>query len=282
MALGKVIQRIEIEMSGGTKQYMVSAKQGDRATRYVETVLLNHGEPYTIPAGSSVTAFIRKPDRHRVYTPCEFTDNVVMVELDSQALAAAGTALCEVEVKSSDLMQVVTSVTFEIEIEAKVKDEDAIVSGDELSIFDKTMKQYADQETKRVNAEEARAQAETGRVKAEEARVQAETGRVKAEEARVQAETGRVKAEEARVQAETGRVNAEKGRVSAESDRVTAEQERQKQAQEVLDKANEAVKIAGQINEASYMLDKDANIKYAYAIYTERGIPHLVLTLINE
>ena len=282
MTLEKVIQRIEIEMSGGTKQYMVSAKQGDRATRYVETVLLDHGEPYTIPAGSSVTAFIRKPDRHRVYTPCEFTDNVVMVELDSQALAAAGTALCEVEVKSSDLMQVVTSVTFEIEIEAKVKDEDAIVSGDELSIFDKTMKQYADQETKRVNAEEARAKAEAGRVDAEEDRVQAETGRVKAEEARVQAETGRVKAEEARAQAETGRVNAEKSRVSAESDRVTAEQERQKQANEVLDKANEAVKIAGQINEASYMLDKDANIKYAYAIYTERGIPHLVLTLINE
>ena len=268
MALGKVIQRFEIEMSGGTKQYMVSANEVDLATRYVESVLLNHVEPYTIPAGSSVTAFIRKPDRHRVYTPCEFTDNVVMVELDSQALAAAGTALCEVEVKSSDLMQVVTSVTFEIEIEAKVKDEDAIVSGDELSIFDKTMKQYADQETKRVNAEEAR--------------VQAETGRVKAEEARVQAETGRVKAEKARAQAETGRVNAEKSRVSAESDRVTAEQERQKQANEALDKANEAVKIAGQINEASYMLDKDENIKYAYAIYTERGIPHLALTPINE
>ena len=149
MALGKVIQRIEIEMSGGTKQYMVSAKQGDRATRYVETVLLNHGKPYTIPAGSSVTASSEN-QIDTVYTPCEFTDNVVMVELDSQALAAAGTALCEVEVKSSDLMQVVTSVTFEIEIEAKVKDEDAIVSGDELSIFDKTMKQYADQETKRV------------------------------------------------------------------------------------------------------------------------------------
>lgn len=268
MALGKVIQRIEIEMSGGTKQYMVSAKQGDRATRYVETILLDHGEPYTIPTGSSVTAFIRKPDKHRVYTPCEFTDNVVMVELDSQALAAAGTALCEVEVKSSDLMQVVTSVTFEIEIEAKVKDEDAIVSGDELSNFDKTMKQYADQETKRV--------------KAEEARVQAETDRVKVEEARAQAEAGRTKAEEARVQAETGRVNAEKSRVSAENDRVAAEQERQKQAKEVLDKANEAVKIAGQINEASYMLDQDANIKYAYAIYTERGIPHLALTPIKE
>ena len=77
MALGKVIQRIEIEMSGGTKQYMVSAKQGDRATRYVETVLLNHGEPYTIPAGSSVTAFIRKPDRHRGYTCLLYTSTKV-------------------------------------------------------------------------------------------------------------------------------------------------------------------------------------------------------------
>ena len=188
MALGKVIQRIEIEMSGGTKQYMVSAKQGDRATRYVETVLLNHGKPYTIPAGSSVTAFIRKPDRHRVYTPCEFTDNVVMVELDSQALAAAGTALCEVEVKSSDLMQVVTSVTFEIEIEAKVKDEDAIVSGDELSIFDKTMKQYADQETKRVKAEEARVQAETG---TREGRGSQSAGRNRSREGRGSQSAGR-------------------------------------------------------------------------------------------
>lgn len=60
MALGKVIQRIEIEMSGGTKQYMVSAKQGDRATRYVETVLLNHGEPYTIPAGIQRHSFHQK------------------------------------------------------------------------------------------------------------------------------------------------------------------------------------------------------------------------------
>jgi hypothetical protein len=268
MNLEKVIKRIEIEMSGSTKQYMVSAKQGDRATRYVEVVLLNHGEEYKIPEGSGVTAFIRKPDRHKVYTPCDFEENTVMVELDSQALAAAGTALCEVEVKSSDLTQVVTSVTFEIEIEEKVKDEDAIISGDELSVFDALMKQYADAETSRV-------QAETSRAKAEEGRVQAETSRAKAEEGRVQAETSRVQAEEGRVQAETSRVQAEEGRVQAD-------EKRQQQAQEVLDKANSAINIASQINEASYMLDKDKNVKYAYAIYTQRGIPHLALTEIKE
>lgn len=103
-----------------------------------------------------------------------------------------------------------------------------------------------------------------------------------AEEDRVQAETGQRKGRGCQSAGRNRSCERGKGRVSAESDRVTAEQERQKQAQEVLDKANEAVKIAGQINEASYMLDKDANIKYAYAIYTERGIPHLVLTLINE
>lgn len=59
MTLEKVIQRIEIEMSGGTKQYMVSAKQGDRATRYVETVLLDQGN-HTRPGGIQRHSFPQK------------------------------------------------------------------------------------------------------------------------------------------------------------------------------------------------------------------------------
>ena len=149
MSLGKVVQKFEIEMSGSTKQYMVSAKQGDRATRYVEVTLLSGGEQYTIPDGSSVTAYIRKPDRKRVYTACEYKGAVVTLELTSQTLAAAGTATCEIEVKSADLEQVITSVTFEIEIEPMVKDENAVISGDELSLLDKILKGYAEEEAKR-------------------------------------------------------------------------------------------------------------------------------------
>ena len=149
MSLGKVVQKFEIEMSGSTKQYMVSAKQGDRATRYVEVTLLSGGEQYTIPDGSSVTAYIRKPDRKRVYTACEYKGAVVTLELTSQTLAAAGTATCEIEVKSADLEQVITSVTFEIEIEPMVKDENAVISGDELSLLDKILKGYAVEEAKR-------------------------------------------------------------------------------------------------------------------------------------
>ena len=247
MSLNRVIKRLKIEMSGSTKQYQVSAKQSDRATRYVEIQLLDQGAEYEIPPGSNVTAYIKKPDLKRAYSPCTFSGSVVTMELTSQTLAAAGTALAEIEVKSGDMTEVITSCTFEIEIEPCVKDEDAIISGDEMSLFDATMKAYAE----------------------------AEAARVTAENARVTAENGRVTAENARVEAEAARVTAENGR-------VTAEKTRQENATIVLNKANEAVEIASQINEASYIYDSDSDVKYAYAIYAQRGIPHMSLTKITE
>ena len=253
MSLNRVIKRLKIEMSGSTKQYQVSAKQHDRATRYVEIQLLNQGAEYEIPPGSNVTAYIKKPDLKRAYSPCTFSGSVVTMELTSQTLAAAGTALAEIEVKSGDMTEVITSCTFEIEIEPCVKDEDAIISGDEMSLFDATMKAYAE---------------------AEAARVTAENARKTAENRRVSAETGRANAENARVTAENARVEAENGR-------VTAENTRQENATIVLNKANEAVEIASQINEASYIYDSDNDVKYAYAIYAQRGVPHMSLTKIT-
>ena len=246
MSLNRVIKRLKIEMSGSTKQYQVSAKQSDRATRYVEIQLLDQGAEYEIPPGSNVTAYIKKPDLKRAYSPCTFSGSVVTMELTSQTLAAAGTALAEIEVKSGDMTEVITSCTFEIEIEPCVKDEDAIISGDEMSLFDATMKAYAE-----------------------------------AEAARVTAENARKTAENARVSAETGRANAENARVTAENARVTAENTRQENATIVLNKANEAVEIASQINEASYIYDSDNDVKYAYAIYAQRGVPHMSLTKIT-
>ena len=253
MSLNRVIKRLKIEMSGSTKQYQVSAKQHDRATRYVEIQLLNQGEEYEIPPGSNVTAYIKKPDLKRAYSPCTFSGSVVTMELTSQTLAAAGTALAEIEVKSGDMTEVITSCTFEIEIEPCVKDEDAIISGDEMSLFDATMKAYAEAEAARVTAENARKTAENRRVSAETARANAENARVTAENARVEAENGR----------------------------VTAENTRQQNATIVLNKANEAVEIASQINEASYIYDSDNDVKYAYAIYAQRGVPHMSLTKIT-
>lgn len=65
MSLKNVTEKIRIEMSGSTQRYMVSAKQGDMATRYVEVTLLDNGEEYQIPVGAVVTSYVRKPDRKR-------------------------------------------------------------------------------------------------------------------------------------------------------------------------------------------------------------------------
>ena len=67
-ALTKLTTNINLEMSGDTKRYLVSAKQGDKATRFIVAKLLNNGEPYTIPTGSRAVINIAKPDGKHVYT----------------------------------------------------------------------------------------------------------------------------------------------------------------------------------------------------------------------
>lgn len=66
-ALTKLTTNINLEMSGDTKRYLVSAKQGDKATRFIVAKLLNNGEPYTIPTGSRAVINIAKPDGKHVY-----------------------------------------------------------------------------------------------------------------------------------------------------------------------------------------------------------------------
>ncbi|MFR5084303.1 MAG: hypothetical protein ACLTEE_18025 [Anaerobutyricum hallii] len=62
-ALTKLTTNINLEMSGDTKRYLVSAKQGDKATRFIIARLLNNGEPYTIPTGARAVINICKTGR---------------------------------------------------------------------------------------------------------------------------------------------------------------------------------------------------------------------------
>ena len=111
-ALTKLTTNINLEMSGDTKRYLVSAKQGDKATRFIIARLLNNGEPYTIPTGARAVINIAKPDGKHVYNTCSYSGSDVTVELTNQALAASGTAYCDIEIRTSDDSQVITSASF--------------------------------------------------------------------------------------------------------------------------------------------------------------------------
>lgn len=194
-ALTKLTTNINLEMSGDTKFYMVSAKQGDKATRYVAAKLLNNGAEYTIPTGSRAVVNIKKPDGKRVYNTCSYSGATVTVELTNQALAASGTAYCDIEIRTSDNTQVITSVSFTIEIEESMRSENAILSANE---FTELEDRIAGHISDIIATDNSVKQAEAARVKAETARVTAETNREKAESIRNNSENTRIEQEKER------------------------------------------------------------------------------------
>ena len=187
-ALTKLTTNINLEMSGDTKRYLVSAKQGDKATRFIVARLLNNGEPYAIPTGARAVINITKPDGKHVYNTCSYSGSDVTVELTNQALAASGTAYC-------DDSQVITSASFTMEIEPSQRNENAILSANEFTDLENRIaghiKNIDDTDAAVKKAESARVTAENARVKAEQARVTAENKRQQNENTRIQQEQQR-------------------------------------------------------------------------------------------
>lgn len=224
-ALTKLTTNINLEMSGDTKRYLVSAKQGDKATRFIVARLFNNGEPYTIPTGARAVINIAKPDGKYVYNTCSYLDSDVTVELTNQALAASGTAYCDIEIRTSDDSQIITSASFTMEIEPSKRNENAILSSNEFTELENRI---------------------AGHIKVidgtNEAVKKAESARVIAENARTKAEQERTTAENARAKAEKERTIAENARQENENTRIQQEQQRQQDTSQAVKNTNEATK----------------------------------------
>ena len=218
-ALERLTTRINIEMTGDTKRYLVSAKQGDKATRYIVAKLLNGGTEYTIPAGARVAFNVEKPDRKHVYNTCTYSGSEVTVELTNQTLAAAGTAYCDIEVRTSDNTQLITTASFTIEIEKSMRNDDAILSSNEFTELENRIAGHI----KNINDTEAAVRrAEAKRVTAENERVTAENERVAVENIRNQNENTRIQQEKLRQQ---NTAQAVKNAQDATTEAVTAAKE---------------------------------------------------------
>lgn len=219
----KLITDITLELTGETKRFEVQAKQGDKGTRFVRVSLTNNGAEFEIPSGVTVIANIQKPDRKFCFNECTLQENKVLVPLTNQALAVAGTAECDIEIRDGGGNLILSSQAFTIEIEKSMRDESAIESSNEFTALEK------------INA------AEAARVKAEAARVEAEKKRVTAENGRVSAETERQKQLALMKTATTEAENAKTGAIQAKSQ---AEQAAEMATQTANAAATEAKKTA--------------------------------------
>lgn len=191
----RMITAIQIELYGETKFYLVSAKQGDRATRFVQVELMMYGNQFEIPPDALVYANIRKPDKKFCYNECAVENNRVMVELTNQALAAAGTAYCDIEIRRASDSEILSSASFTIEIEESMRDESAILSCNEMTALDNKVQHYIDDllntKAQILNTESAFKVAEAARALAESERINSEYERDKAEKERRAAEVTR-------------------------------------------------------------------------------------------
>lgn len=139
----KLITDITLELTGETKRYEVVAKQGDKATRFIRITLKNNGQDFEIPAGMKVIANIQKPDRKCCYNTCAYSGSTVTMELTNQALAVAGTAECDIEIRDANDEVVLSSQAFTIEIEKSMRDENAIRSSNEFTQLEQDVREYA-------------------------------------------------------------------------------------------------------------------------------------------
>lgn len=191
----QMITAISIDLYGETKYYLVSAKQGDKASRYVQATLMNNGVEFVIPSDAAVYANIKKPDGRFCYNECVVENNKVLVELTNQALAAAGTAYCDIEIRRNTDTEILSSAAFTIEIEASMRNENAILSCNEMTSLDNRIQNYINQilatEQHVIATENAFTVFHRAAEAAESDRAAAETARADAESARESAEATR-------------------------------------------------------------------------------------------
>lgn len=233
----KLITDITLELTGETKRFEVQAKQGDKGTRFVRVSLTNNGAEFEMPSGVTVIANIQKPDRKFCFNECTLQENKVLVPLTNQALAVAGTAECDIEIRDGGGELILSSQAFTIEIEKSMRDENAIESSNEFTALEK------------INA------AEAARVKAEAARVEAEKKRVTAENGRVSAETERQKQlalmKTATIEAENAKTGALQAKSQAEQAAEMATQTANAAATEAKKTASDAAAAAKETAETA-------------------------------
>lgn len=262
----RLITDITLELAGEERLYMVSAKQGDKKTRYVRVLLTNNGKEFIVPDGLRVIANIKKPDRKFCYNECVLEDNRIIIELTNQALAAAGTGHCDVEIRDEQNELVLTTQAFTIEIEESMRDENAIESSNEMTALEKKVQKYIDDIL--LAKEDVRSVEEAVKI--------AEAARQRAEADRTATEGERAENERRRIAAETTRQQQLDLMQQATAASNTAAQEAQKQATAAQEATEKAEKLYKTETELQKMYEQMIAIKGTVGSCIDGGMPESV------
>lgn len=127
----EIRQKLSLDFGRDTHPITVFAKQNDKNTRFLEIAPLNCGQAYAIEDGVTPRLQLTKADGHTVLNDATVENDVIVVELTPQALAAAGVAVAEIGLYKGEAL--LSSQIFYIDVERAAFDKDAPESSDEFN-----------------------------------------------------------------------------------------------------------------------------------------------------
>lgn len=254
----KTVTEITLDVEGECLHYLVSAKQGDKSTRYIKARIVHDGTDITVPSGVTVRANIRKPDGKTCYNECTWeSNNYAVLCLTNQALAAAGTAYCDFELRDANDVHILSTQSFTIEVERSERNEGAIESSDELTALDKKTQEIIKETQNKANEAIEKANAAT-----ESANKAATAANNAAQQAKSTADAA---AKQATATANTAAANAEKTASDAAKRATdtanTAAANAEKTASDAADKANKAAETVETAKKGAETAATNANTK---------------------
>jgi hypothetical protein len=115
---------------------IVTAKQNDTASRFLDVSLYDNGTPIDL-TGQSVKIYFKKPDDTEVFTEGEITDATAgrcQFELTTQTLAAYGDLQAEISIWDGDT-EVLTTQTFIIYVLKMLRSDNTVESTNEFGVL---------------------------------------------------------------------------------------------------------------------------------------------------
>ena len=122
--MNNIIKQIEVDVYSPTFYEVIKAQQGDKNSRFVEFILFNQGDPYTIPDNAIVKLEGSRPNKSPVIKPdtiedniITIKDNIITVELDEDLLYYAGISHLKIVLYDTSDHSVLSTIPFTLSVQ---------------------------------------------------------------------------------------------------------------------------------------------------------------------
>ena len=122
--MNNIIKQIEVDVYSPTFYEVIKAQQGDKNSRFVEFILFNQGDPYTVPDNTIVKLEGSRANKSPIIKPCIIKDNSITIELDSDLLYYHGISHLKLVLYEENEKSILSTIPFTLSVQKNPLDSD--------------------------------------------------------------------------------------------------------------------------------------------------------------